>query len=450
MKKVLILLGDCPGQYVPLMHKIASQLISDGVEVVFAATSPFYERFTNTNCGEVAPIYYLSDYLNNEFDAETLASIEIDYWTAYPTFIRDNYFYGRHRSSWDEYKKIVMFFDEIFAGNRFDVVVSEPPSNSFLYIGYSKAKQVGAEFIGFMPARVEAHVNIFQDPYGEKLLTNSSEVIGASVDYTKPPDYLKPRKGELAFLKTIHRLIRSFNLISLKSHETGKTFLHQLRAYYKKYIWRRIRYRWVSLSDVFVDDIQSPDTINVLFPMHLRPESSTSVLSRYYEYDLELLKNIAFSLPSNARLIVKEHKQALGTRDISFYRYVASLPNTYLLNPNFDLKPNINRFDALVTLTSTAGFEALCAGVPVLQMGRTFYSNYDGVVLVDSFAKLESALRGLEKKLLKPNPQVMHHYMSKCFPGHFNYMHDEVLSDQNVQRLLFPIYSVLKLTGELN
>lgn len=450
MKKVLILLGDCPGQYVPLMHKIALQLISDGVQVIFASTSPFYERFTNTDCAEIAPTYYLSSFLNGNFCAETLASTELDYWTAYPTFIRDNYFYGAHRSTWDEYKKVVMFFDEIFSGNQFDAVISEPPSNSFLYIAFDKAKQAGVEFIGFMPARIEAHVNVFQDPYGEQLLSSRVKENEDLVDYSKPPDYLKPRKGELAFTKTISRLIRSLKLVTIESHETGKTFQHQIRAYFKKYVWRKIRFGWVSLSNLFEDDIRSSETINVLFPMHLRPESSTSVLSRYYEYDIEVLKNIAFSLPHNARLIVKEHKQALGTRDLSFYNYVLSLPNTYLLSPNFDLKPNINRFDALVTLTSTAGFEALCEGVPVLLLGRTFYSDYDGVISVDSFEKLNKELKTLNKISPKPNPKVMQQYREKCFPGHFNYMHEEVLSDSNVQKLLIPIYDVLKVRPQLH
>ena len=44
-----------------------------------------------------------------------------------------------------------------------------------------------------------------------------------------------------------------------------------------------------------------------LFPLQLKPESSTSVLARYYCDDLSVIKNIAFNIPFGCKLYVKEH-----------------------------------------------------------------------------------------------------------------------------------------------
>lgn len=442
-KTLLFLLGDCPGNYVPLMNALAERLFAEECRIIVAATTPYYEEYTNVDFSKYGEVFYLSEFLAEFSATEELKKVELDYWNVYPTYVRDHYFSGRHRNDWDTYKKVVVFFNEIYKSQNIDLVISEPPSNSFLYIGYSQAQIEAVQFMGFMPARIPRHINVFLDVYGQKLLINPVDIGSVEKLNLGPPDYMLPTSARLFKGLAPTRLWFYLRNIFVSSLETGSTVTHQLKSVYKKHLWRRLRFLRVRMARVFEQDVDSTDTINILFPLHYRPEASTSVLARYYENDLELIKNIAFSMTSNSKLIVKEHASALGIRNLRFYRQVLSLPNTLLLAPEFNVASNLSKFDAVITLTSTVGFEAVQVGVPVFLLGNTFYANYSGVVKIDSYRQLEQILKNLSKNKAKPNAAIMRRYIKYCFPGQFSYMDDKVLQASNITKLLVPIRELL-------
>jgi len=442
-KNILFLLGDCPGNYVPLMFGLAKRLASSGKKIIVASTTPYYERYTSVDFSELGRVYYLSDYLKGEFSETDLAAVNLDYWNIYPTYVKDQFYIGRHRNNWQEYKKVALFYKNIFEQHCIDIVVSEPPSNAFLYLGFSAAKKAGADYLGFMSARIPSHVNVFLDAFGQQLLVNPSYRKMPIKDVLGPPDYMLKQNSKLIREGGVRQFRNLLRFSFSNSIETSSTPMHQLRAFYKKHIWRKARYTRVKMAGIFNDEPIDETKINVFYPLHVRPEASTSVLSRYYEDDFEVLKNIAFSLPNNALLVVKEHKPALGLRNLAFYRRVLSLPNTILINPELNFAKNVKRFDAVVTLTSTAGFEAIQAGVPVFLLGQTFYSDYPGVFSVESYAQLEGFLRNLKKISPVPEKNVMRRYLHTCFPGQFNYLDDRVLRKHNMEQLLVPIVQML-------
>ena len=58
----------------------------------------------------------------------------------------------------------------------------------------------------------------------------------------------------------------------------------------------------------------------VYMPLHLIPESSTSVLSPFYLNELASIEQVSKSLPLGWYLYVKEHQSMLGERSINFYK----------------------------------------------------------------------------------------------------------------------------------
>jgi capsule polysaccharide export protein KpsC/LpsZ len=119
-----------------------------------------------------------------------------------------------------------------------------------------------------------------------------------------------------------------------------------------------------------------------------------------------------------------------------------------LLSPKYSLAANLKKFDLLIVLSSTAGFEALRVGVPVFLLGKTFYSSYPGVVKVNSFEDLETKLKGFKPSPVALNSGALDQYIVKCFPGRFNYMNDDVVAQENVQKLLVPIELMLNRASE--
>jgi hypothetical protein len=161
----------------------------------------------------------------------------------------------------------------------------------------------------------------------------------------------------------------------------------------------------------------------ILFPLHFQPEASTMVYAPFYENQLATIENIAKCLPVGYRLYVKEHMAMWGRRPLSFYKALRHIPAVKLIAPHYNIHHLIPLCDAVVTLTSTTGIEALLYGKPVIVLGKVFYELFDGVVKVRSFEELGIELPkvlsrreiGLDNVL-----KVVHSLFQCTYPGNLD------------------------------
>lgn len=112
----------------------------------------------------------------------------------------------------------------------------------------------------------------------------------------------------------------------------------------------------------------------VLYPLHASFDSQLTIRGEAYRNQVALAEQLADSLPYGFDLWVKPHPFAA---DIPLRRLVAlqrRVRNLELVHPQVPLRALLRRVAALVTINSTAGFEALAAGVPVVALGRSHYS----------------------------------------------------------------------------
>jgi hypothetical protein len=73
----------------------------------------------------------------------------------------------------------------------------------------------------------------------------------------------------------------------------------------------------------------------IYFPLQLEPERSTLIPATFYTNQLDVITNIAKSIPIDFQLFVKEHpmQKIKGWREISFYKSIMELPNVKLIHP---------------------------------------------------------------------------------------------------------------------
>ena len=95
--------------------------------------------------------------------------------------------------------------------------------------------------------------------------------------------------------------------------------------------------------------------------------------------------------------------------------------NVRLLDPAIRNYEVLRRADAVVTVNSKSGAEALLLGCPVLALGDAFYSACDLVQRVDSLTELPDILRRLlpTSRSLEPS-SVMRYFQDvwdACWPG---------------------------------
>ncbi len=131
----------------------------------------------------------------------------------------------------------------------------------------------------------------------------------------------------------------------------------------------------------------------VLFPLQVAAEVSVTLLGRYLGDQAGVAANIARALGPGVRLYIKETQGALGTRPPGFHRQLARLPNARLIDPGADMHRLIEGSIGVVTISSTAGLEALIFGRPVALLGRACYGAFEEVARPGSFEELGPLVR---------------------------------------------------------
>lgn len=157
--------------------------------------------------------------------------------------------------------------------------------------------------------------------------------------------------------------------------------LHRLRNILVTDWYRR---RW------FADRL--PAASYFVYPLHYEPEASTTIRAFYFSDQLALIKLLAKVMPPGCFLVVKEHGGNQGYRKPVFYRELHYLPNVVLVDRGFDVSGLLRDCAGLITLTGRMGWEAIANNKPVIALGRTFWTDIDGVIRAQSWQELQDAL----------------------------------------------------------
>ncbi len=152
------------------------------------------------------------------------------------------------------------------------------------------------------------------------------------------------------------------------------------------------------------------------FPLHLIPESTTSIKVPLFLNELEILHIISRSLPCGMTLIVKEHGAMIGERPLSFYREVNKLPNAKMVR--LDQFPSslewILRSKGVITLTGTTALEAALSGKPSIMVGETVFVNIDGIERLRDLDSLPEILTRYSMEKTLDNRLPAARYIKYC------------------------------------
>ena len=118
----------------------------------------------------------------------------------------------------------------------------------------------------------------------------------------------------------------------------------------------------------------TPDTLRgqrfAFLPLHTEPEVSQLVYARPLVNQIELARGIAFSLPADMVLVLKEHPWMVGKRSLGAYRKFLAIPRVRFASPALSARAVARRADLVTVLTSSVGIEAAILGKPVLSFGH--------------------------------------------------------------------------------
>lgn len=136
----------------------------------------------------------------------------------------------------------------------------------------------------------------------------------------------------------------------------------------------------------------------VFYPVHVAHDTQISVRAHQWQNQLALIEHIAASLPFGYELAIKEHPFQVGALPPGELRaLLRRRPEIRLLDADIHAHSIIARCAALATINSTAGFEALFFGRPVITFGHSSYRGlgltFDVVDAFDTPTLLAAAVR---------------------------------------------------------
>lgn len=202
--------------------------------------------------------------------------------------------------------------------------------------------------------------------------------------------------------------------LSAKKVSDSKTFIYEdnysdIRSFEKlKIYFGRLFNRYNALDDV------SEECSYLFYPLHYEPEATLFYFSEQYQNQLHNIEMICRCLRFDQFLVVKEHPQQPGMLlRPDFVALRKRHKNLIFLESNLATQDILIGSEAIVTLTSTSGWEGLISGKPVLLLGTIFYDQCSEVTLIKSYEELKNVIRS--KSYIVPDENNVKDFIVRFF-----------------------------------
>ena len=124
------------------------------------------------------------------------------------------------------------------------------------------------------------------------------------------------------------------------------------------------------------------------YPLHLEPESATLLMAPFWTDQINLITQIAKSLPLRFKLYVKEHPSMIGYRTHAYYKKLKKIPNVKLIDAGLSSFDLVQKTKLVITITGTVGWEAILSKKPVITFGYVHYNKLSAVKKCENIERL--------------------------------------------------------------
>lgn len=207
---------------------------------------------------------------------------------------------------------------------------------------------------------------------------SKKNLVKAGLNFLLNSDYKLPQTHYTYFGRTKFKVLQNYSMNSLKVKRR------------KKFIDNNFIFK--PTGEKFV-----------LYPLQLDSESSLLINSPFHINQIEIIKNIAKSLPINYKLYVKEHPSAKyrNWRSIETYEKISSLPNVQLIHPEAEPNNFLEKASLIITINSTVALDALLWGTPSMVFANNSLDYQDWGYSIMSEIKKISTFENLSSSISK-------------------------------------------------
>lgn len=388
---------------------------------------------------------------------DTLKEAQIDFPYLDHSVGSDRYIVGHsHQERLSILKKCVSFWAEIYEKYKPSYIVNEVVALEISEVMYIEARKRNIRYLAFGAFPVKKsfywHVNPFHSSMPERILTiepSQQDYIDAQAYIDKintgPIDnpFIKEYKlgKDLARLNILWKqfLVHLYIRITKRKKVIRQICYGNAIGYFFNEIKHYFNYVIKGASYDKLADLNNSDEC-VFYPMHFEPEATLFYMSTYYDNQLALIENLLKCLPENQLLLVKEHPAQAGYLMQKKWRDIKNrFPNVRFVKAEVSSKEIILRSKIIITLVSTAGFEAAILGKPVIVLGKIYFDIFDSVNYCSTFEEVYDLLRG--HKPFNRGENILK-YLAKLIAMQ-NYgnpwPHAELYSEKNIKDVRFAI-----------
>ena len=223
-------------------------------------------------------------------------------------------------------------------------------------------------------------------------------------------DIKKLQNSKSNYLQSALNYLFSDNT-NVKTHFTyyGRTKFAVLRITLINEIKKKCRKYFIDKN--LIHNIESKKPF-IYFPLQSEPERSTLISAPLFTNQIEVITNIAKSLPNGYNLYVKEHPLMLirGWRPISYYKQIMSLPNVTLIHHSVKTDYIMKRSSLIISISGTSALEAGYYNKPSITLSDQDFSYLPFVYKLKTLQDLPDAIKTSLKK--KVNISDLNNYLN--------------------------------------
>ncbi|MDC0225489.1 hypothetical protein OAK61_01680 [Gammaproteobacteria bacterium] len=244
-----------------------------------------------------------------------------------------------------------------------------------------------------IPENIKDHT---EELYQELAVRGTKPVAFENFKKSNQPGYVTFRK------ENILRIFQILNsLRGLKSDYFKNNIRYSIieNSFFKKVI-RVLKnyYDHFSYLKFVKEEIIDGQPYGIYF-LHYQPEYTVDSLGKFYHDQVNLISNIASSLPAGQILYVKEHPGMVGLRNKEYYKDITRHSNVILLHHNIDSLELIRGAKIVFSIVGTVGLEATFNNVPAIMFGQYAFSNIGTCNFCDNLWELNKLIRQKTKRI---------------------------------------------------
>jgi len=293
--------------------------------------------------------------------------------------------------------------------------------------------------------RITGRMTIKHDPLHSVTNNKIDEITKSNLDIEeiRKQGHASKHHGKLALSTTIplkqkilpalRWLIRPLDKNYNKSYTTyGLSKSRVLKIQLLTYI--RNRYRKKFIDQNFIKNI-NPNQKFVYYALHVQPERTVSIDSPFNNNQINIITNIAKSIPVDCLVYVKEHPTqiAYAWRPISYYKQIMALPNVIMLHPSVNSEDLIKKCSIVATIGGTVGLECGFFNKHCITFTETEFSHLSYVHKIKDIEELPKKIRDyMDKEVEK---KEIENFYEKVYDDSFEL--DELEIDNDIMNTFF-------------